>query len=95
MATIDVLREICNELGIEYQSYSGRSMQGKNCFAIVCEDAMRVVINIAYEFGARSEDPGVLEYVKTDSMGLDTVVYWPGIKWTEQEPGDDTRDDIV
>lgn len=87
---IEALKEVCDELGIEYRSYSGRGMYGKRCFAIFAEDAMAAVVSIAWELGRRDEDPSRLESIKSDSLGLDTVVYWPRIEW--RDSGEDTEE---
>lgn len=93
MYTIQVLKEVCDELGIEYRSYSGRGMSGKQCFAIVADNAFAAVIDIAYAFGERGEDPYGLENVRSDSMGYDTVVYWPQVEWAETEETEDESED--
>lgn len=70
------------------ESYSGRGMMGDECFGISTSqsgwDLSRTV-----QDGLDSEVPGsdehaALEYLsehepRTDSLGLDTIYYWPGL----------------
>lgn len=83
---IEVMKEVCDELGIEYRPYSGRGMFGKKCFAITVDGSgLSEVADIAYECGRRDGDPYRFSYIKSDSLGLGTVIYWPGIEWEESE----------
>lgn len=68
---IDLLEEIAGEVGGDVRyNYSGRGMYGKTCVGIVCEDATKCIEEAAVR-GFRG--------AKTDSMGRDTIVYWPKI----------------
>ena len=51
-------------------NYSGRCMYGATCFGIVTDDP-EGLIEAAIEAG--------LKGARTDSMGFDTIVYWPSI----------------
>lgn len=55
-----------NELSFREQ-YSGRSMYGKSCVGIVCDNPNDVIAELGI--------PGA----KTDDMGRSTIVYWPKI----------------
>jgi hypothetical protein len=54
-----------------YQDYSGRGMFGRTCVGIVCPDPHKVIAEVG------------IKGAKTDSMGLDSIVYWPNIKMPE------------
>lgn len=56
--------------GISTRSYSGRGMYGAECLAAVARTAQDVYA----ELSARE-----IRAARTDSMGLDVVVYWPGV----------------
>ena len=67
------------------EDYSGRAMYGESCFGIVCSDgeALHFVASIAIILEGRADDWHWVEDVRTDSMGLSTIWYWPGIKLGE------------
>lgn len=75
--------------GVEGRSYSGRAMYGKRCPAIVTgnfSDLIEVIFEAVdwlkddYEEG---DIRALLSNVKQDSLGYDTVYYWPSITITE------------
>lgn len=65
-------------------SYSGRYMYGKSCLGIVVDD-----INKAFRFVSYMTDidPDIgfelADKAKLDSMGLSTIVYFPGVTVVE------------
>lgn len=70
-----------DEIGIR-KSYSGRGMYGDECFGIVCPS------NFGYAFiaaiAANSElgldvATMLVKRLSTDSMGYDTIIYFPGV----------------
>ena len=74
-------------------SYSGRSMFGKKClaFTISKEDSEAgVVADIMSSFAEDFEADKLIDISnffhgsKTDSMGHDTVMYFPSIEWQEE-----------
>lgn len=76
----------------ETYSYSGRAMYGKKCLAFnisreVNEAGVVALImkNYADEFGDKTLEDIVVffERSKTDSMGLNTIMYFPSIVWQE------------
>lgn len=77
-----IFQQLVEDAGYETRSYSGRGMYGKECLAIVVPDALTAVQNIAHAAG---EDGLTLSAPKSDSMGLETVVYWPNQKYTEDK----------
>lgn len=50
------------------EDYSGRGMYGKTCLGIVCENPIHIIEEAAQR--------GLLG-AKMDSMGRDSIVYWP------------------
>ena len=98
----------CNDNNVQYRSYSGRAMYGKNCVGIVgsmkeCQQVISDVIqtvvdelfdsavdctdedvNQVYQF--RSDVADLIQTItqwKSDSMGLDVVLYWPDVKFDD------------
>ena len=57
------------------EQYSGRGMYGKNCVGIVTSNPVEV-IELAAQVGITG--------AKMDSMGMDTIVYWPKIQFVEE-----------
>jgi hypothetical protein len=86
----EVLEEFFDDVRTEY---SGRGMYGSNCLGIVTGDSGFSLAQTLME--AREEadeaDEDVRELLdamlsrepRTDSMGLDTIYYWPGIQVEE------------
>jgi len=86
----------------ETYSYSGRGMYGKKCLAVtISRDASlagfvaKTMLSFISEYGDASTGAEMLvnmfEQSKTDSMGLDTVLYFPSIKWN---PDWDSEEDL-
>jgi hypothetical protein len=78
--------------------YSGRGMYGRTCFGFTGNQRNLVAfaLGLGYESRAQEDDPSeeveftqgdaisFLAAVRTDSMGLDTIFYFPGVE-VEQE----------
>lgn len=58
-----------------YENYSGRSMYGKKCVGITTNNPT-MIIEQAAQFGILG--------AKLDSMGKDSIVYWPKIEYVEE-----------
>jgi hypothetical protein len=82
-----------------YGDYSGRAMYGATCFGVVVPDAghaMAWLVSLAERIGA-DEARGLALAARTDSMGRDLIVYFPGYKLedaavlriSERSPDDD------
>ena len=65
-----------DQMGRVYRQYSGRGMYGKTCIGFVTSNPT----DLAAEIGVRGS--------RTDSLGLNVIVYWPSIE-------DDGRDSEV
>lgn len=86
--------------GFETQSYSGRGMNGKTCLAVIVDREDNAVTMFAELLEQAKPDDSsmdtlaVLEVIqeamrdhRTDSMGRDTVVYWPSIAYDPNASG--------
>jgi hypothetical protein len=84
----DDLAEAVEAAGLDpsavYWDYSGRGMYGATCFGIVgsLSDAVKVLIGLA-EQETRNEGDAenvreLVDLMRTDSMGPDSIVYFPG-----------------
>jgi len=73
--------------GYSARSYSGRGMYGKRCVGVVTKNAFQLGTKIAAALLADEEDGSDLVgqlarlQVCEDSMGLDTIVYFPKVEW--------------
>lgn len=81
MREVDVIRDFCEDNGYEFRDdYSGRCMLGKQCIGIVCDiNPMYLIIwlsDILRDAGFDSSTD-ILGTPCVDSMGLDTIVYFP------------------
>ena len=78
----EIIRELCEDNDLECRdNYSGRGMYGRTCYGIVTDNIFYVVITLCdmirdegYESAA-----DIIGEVRTDSMGLDKIVYFPSI----------------
>lgn len=88
------LQQLIEDMGYETRSYSGRGMYGKECLGVLLtiarpvEEAMRIGFEIA-DYNSQIEDDledriPLPKTVATDSMGLDTIIYFPGVEYKEQ-----------
>ncbi len=89
------------------RSYSGRAMYGDQCLGVVCKNVHDVIPKVINELTNELSDENymidksdieeiceLLEGAKTDSMGLDSVIYWPGIRWDSSfEDSDEGEED--
>ncbi len=82
---INLLREVyeSGNMEMEVRSYSGRGMYGDTCVGVVLGDyanAWTLALAIADVNNGDADLFGLPE-PRTDSMGLGTILYWPGLKW--------------
>ncbi len=71
---LEIVAEHCD--GSIYHGYSGRAMYGKECIGITTSKPFKA-IELAAQYGITG--------AKMDSMGLDSIVYWPNIKSVEPD----------
>lgn len=73
------------DAGFEPRPYSGRSMYGKNCAGIDCDDALDALATILHtSFDDESAVPGMAQHPKSDSIGLGQILYWPRVEWRKE-----------
>ena len=80
----EILMLFC-ETSLEYTlraDYSGRDMFGRECIGIVCQDALSMMADLTEYIASFDEILNIrqaLGRICTDSMGMDTIVYFPDI----------------
>ena len=77
---IESLRDTAENYDARFvDDYSGRGMYGKTCVGVILEydDITEIMFDVYDETGYRLPPP------HTDSMGMDTIYYWPGLKVEE------------
>lgn len=81
---IEILEEFADGMDVTfYADYSGRGMYGDTCIGFVTGELNRFLL----EFGAFFNESNSLSFdigpfaerIRTDNMGYDTIVYFPGI----------------
>ena len=95
------LQTMIEYAGFETRSYSGRSMYGKECLAVTSDEAAPEVLTLLFEevimkHPSEEEKEAFAEALrgfKTDSMGRGTVIYWPNVKYVENEDEEDEESD--
>ena len=95
MTIIDALQDFCDDFGYDLRTdYVGRGMMGRSCIGIVGKGKIDDIVQLcdylrdldwidsAYE--------ALGEVIKTDTMGLDKIIYFPNIReWDGSEQSDD------
>lgn len=81
--------DFLNEFDVEVRDYSGRGMYGKRCVSVTTDKPLQEIIcdilqvynemDMEEEFG-ELDIYQILRNTKSDSMGLDSVYYWPRIE---------------
>ncbi len=83
--------QVCADIGLEVRSYSGRGMYGAECIGVTGSNTHQILAQIIIGL-AEMGDEGLdaAEHftregaVKSDSMGLDGIVYFPRLPWMEE-----------
>ena len=89
----DVIREAACNSGFSIRSdYSGRGMFGRECFGVVADASVgkfvATILRYIDDSDILEELSRLLEDMRTDSMGLSTIFYFPN--WElEETDGDD------
>ena len=79
------IKEFCEDTGNRfYENYSGRGMFGRTCVGVVTEDNVISLILDLFVYMVENEmdlyeSKELLQCAKTDNLGYDTIVYFPGI----------------
>jgi hypothetical protein len=82
---VSLMEDFCDQNGYEFrEDYSGRGMYGKSCIGFVTEEsAFRFGISLGEYLTDQGEECLFRSFVdasvKEDSMGLDTIIYFPYI----------------
>ena len=96
------LQQLCEDIDIDCRSYSGRAMYGKECLGI---DVDRLGLFIASVITGMQDvhmetDPDLagavaeaFEGMRTDQMGLGTIIYFPGIPFVTGDEDDDSENE--
>lgn len=69
------------------RSYSGRFMYGARCIAVeVSEpaDLIRIAFWAGQAYGEQLDAEQFLRNMRSDSLGLGMIYYWPDQAWDEQ-----------
>lgn len=64
--------------------YSGRFMYGDTCLGIVCDNDSQFAL-ICAALGATADDWDFVGRVRSDSMGLGVIYYFPGVGISEDD----------
>lgn len=80
--------------------YSGRFMYGKKCLAIDTDYPVETISGVVYDLMADATEASaelarllaVKHDVRTDALGLGTVVYWPSIELPDDWVDPDDED---
>jgi hypothetical protein len=82
--TVELIQRICEEVGGSFrEDYSGRFMYGKTCVGIDTSDP-EMVYQLAEDYGIPAPT--------RDNMGLDWILYWPGISFPKPEVPETNED---
>ena len=89
--TSEKFLELIDNAGLTARSYSGRGMYGEECVAITTggdngsseHAVVAVLIMEAVSDGCGDEMTKLMKSTRTDSMGRNSVMYWPTMKWPE------------
>jgi hypothetical protein len=82
--------EAFENAGFEPRSYSGKYMYSERCLGISGDSALSIVIETIAEFARNAETTDeIVDFVerlgnvRSDSLGLGQIVYFPSIEWEE------------
>jgi len=90
----DAVRAIETEGYTVIPNYSGRGMYGKTCFGIICANPIKAAMVITRILMMDYIDDGemildtMMNLACSDSMGLDTIIYFPRVS-VDVDEGDD------
>lgn len=88
----EIFGEVINQAGYDPYAYSGRFMYGEKCIAFNTDDSVfsaianliEATLFLEYD-DLMYELSDMLRKARTDSMGLGTVIYFPSIKFEEDQ----------
>lgn len=83
MSLENVLIDFCESNEFEYRTdYSGRGMYGKQCFGIICDYPLDIIVILVDVIRDCEEFENAFEISgspKIDSMGLSQILYFPKV----------------
>lgn len=70
-----------------YYDYSGRGMYGEECFGLTCDNPGQYAtfLLVMAQFGEQELAEQLAEATRTDSMGFQTIYYFPGWQIAEED----------
>lgn len=101
----EILKSICDadpDSFQLYKDYSGRGMYGRTCVGVVCSSGIALASAVMEEIAANyigddDFDMNEVAYAfskgSEDSMGRDTIVYFPGTEWDLEDDKDESDDE--
>lgn len=79
-------------------SYSGRGMYGSSCFAISTDESEFHVALVLVRVLGQEQTESMAERLRTDSMGLGVVLYFPGYELAAgaetEEESDESEEEV-
>jgi len=75
-----------------YEGYSGRAMYGAKCFGLIVDrpgEAAKFLVKIANALADDDLADELADAWRSDSMGLSTIVYFPGFEVANDEKEQD------
>lgn len=96
-----LLQQLCEDLGYDTRSYSGRSMYGKECLGIDLDSGLGSFIGDVIRGLSEVDSDTLLDHesahdvaeafddMQTDDMGRGMIVYFPGTPFTDNECDDE------
>jgi hypothetical protein len=93
---LSMLQDAVEDAGLEERAlttgYSGRGMYGKTCFAVTgdVQDFGKFLLAVAdHDNGGHDTAQDLANAVRTDSMGRQTVFYFPGFPVNDDQSEED------
>lgn len=85
--TTDEFTQLLERLGYNWRKYSGRGMMGVECVGVTLEEETTLKFTANVVVGASDDEREYLSDIfgraKTDSMGYNTIIYFPTMKFTD------------
>lgn len=94
---VKAIKEVCEESEGDFslRSYSGRGMYGKECVGITCgrfisefQLAAKIAATLHWYNDTEALEELALLEAKSDSMGLNSIIYFPRMTWEKEYEGD-------
>jgi Ran GTPase-activating protein (RanGAP) involved in mRNA processing and transport len=101
MATKHALQNILEDMDVRVRSYSGRGMYGKSCLGVtIDQDLGPFLSDLMQEMGNLDPDNGeeldaytdicdAFRSMRTDNMGMGTIVYFQRVEFVSEESDDE------